>query len=422
MPLLGESLLFYSGATLCLMVIGQVVLGSVGLLRSRQAQRLRSDADAAKFALEVAAVAESARARLARALGWKGRRPLRISAVVDESPDVKSLFLTDPEGRPLPRFLPGQYLTLALPAGPGGKEVVRCYSLSDRPRPEYYRLSIRKQDAPPDMPHVAPGLGSHWIHQNACVDLELKCESPRGSFFYNPGEPRPAVLIGAGVGVTPLVSMLETIHQQRIQTPTHAFFGFRSGADHLFADSVREIVQNDEFITSHICYSQPTAEDQLGVHYHSRGRVTLETLRRVLPSNNFDYFLCGPPRMMQTLAPELLSWGVPEDAIHFEAFGPASVMTTRDSDLLKEALGSLVKFSPQQAPVVWDGAHASLLELAEATGVPVGSGCRAGNCGACRVRIVEGQVAALRKPGVETAEDECLACISLPKGPVLLEA
>lgn len=418
----GDPLLFYGGAALCLLVVGQAVLGSLGMLRSRQEQRLRSDADAAQFAQEVATAAESARARLARALAWEGRRPLRISAVVDESPDVKSLFLTDPEGRPLPRFLPGQYLTLALPAGPGGAEVVRCYSLSDRPRPEYYRMSVHRQDAPADVPDAPAGVGSNWLHLNACAGIELACEAPRGAFFYNPGEPRPAVLIGAGVGVTPLVSMLETAHQQRIEAPTHAFFGFRNGAEHLFSDAVRELARATPSIHAHFSYSQPTAEDQLGLHYHSRGRVTLETLRRMLPSNNFDFFLCGPPRMMQTLVPELLEWGVPEEAIHFEAFGPASVTMAKDAGLAERAIGSPVRFSPHDEPIVWDGGHASLLELAEAAGVPLASGCRAGNCGACRVRVLQGKVAALRRPGLVTPSDECLACISLPDGPVLLEA
>ncbi|MEO0529120.1 MAG: 2Fe-2S iron-sulfur cluster-binding protein [Planctomycetota bacterium] len=417
----GDPLLFYGGAALCLVVVGQALLGGIGFFRARQQQRDRSDADAAAFAKEVAAAAESARARLARSMAWEGRRRLRVSAVVDEAPDVKSLFLTDPEGRPLPRFLPGQYLTLALPAGAGGTDVVRCYSLSDRPRDEYYRLTVRRQDAPDETPDAPPGVGSNWLHRHAATGLEIACEAPRGAFFYNPGQPRPAVLIGAGVGVTPLVSMLATIHQERITTPTHLFFGFRNGTEHLLADEVREIVREDAAISAHYSYSQPTSEDQLGTHYHSRGRITLETLRRVLPSNNFEFFVCGPPRMMQSLVPDLLDWGVPEEAIHFEAFGPASVRTNRDTGLVDRAIGSPVRFLPSDEPIVWDGGHGSLLELAEAAGVPVASGCRAGNCGACRVRVLEGKVAPLRRPGLVTPNDECLACISLPDGPVLLK-
>lgn len=416
----GDPLLFYGGATMCAYVTGQAALGVTGIWRARQNQRLQSDRDADALRREVHAAAESARARLSRQLAWEGRRTLRISAVVDESADVKSLFLTDPAGHPLPRFLPGQYLTVALPAGPGGDEVVRCYSLSDRAHPEYYRLSIRRQDAPSDATDAPPGVASGWLHRHAIVGLELQAEAPRGAFFYNPGEARPTVLIGAGVGVTPLVSMLEAIHHAKLPTATHAFFGFRDGDSHLFGDAVRAIDQDNPLINAHFAYSTPTERDRPGVHYHTVGRVTLEVLRRNLPSSNFDFFLCGPPRMMQTLVPELLDWGVPEEAIHFEAFGPASVSLASVS-LSEKAIGCEVRFSPLSDPVVWDGEHNSLLELAEAAGVPVGSGCRAGNCGACRVRVVEGKVAELRKPGMVTQPDECLACISLPDGPVWLE-
>lgn len=420
MPNPGNPLLLYTGAALCAFVIGQAALGAVGLYRSRQATRRKSDEEAAALRREVLAVAESARARLARQLAWEGRRTLRVSAVVDESPDVKSLFLTDPDGRPLPRFLPGQYLTLALPAGPGGDEVIRCYSLSDRPRAEYYRLSIRRQDAPSNDPDTPPGVASTWIHRHVVAGSTLECEAPRGAFFYNPGQPRPAVLVGAGVGVTPLVAMLEAAQHDRLPTATHAFFGFRDGESHLFADEVREIVRHNPLVTAHIAYSQPSCEDIPGVHYHSTGRVTLDTLRAGLPSNNFDFFLCGPPRMMQSLVPELLDWGVPQESIHFEAFGPASVSLEAIS-LGEQAIGSPVRFASQQDPMVWSGEHASLLDLAEAIGVPLASGCRAGNCGACRVRIVEGRVRSMRQSGVVTSADECLACISLPDGPVVLE-
>lgn len=416
----GNPLLFCVGALLCAYVLGQAALCARGVWRSRQDRRRLCDRDIKNFRHEASAAAESARARLARTLAWEGRRELIVSAVVDESPDVKSLYLTDPENRPLPRYLPGQYLTLALPAGAGGEEVVRCYSLSDRPRPEYYRLTIRRQDAPAGEPDAPAGVASGWLHRRAAKGLRLHCEAPRGAFFYNPGEPRPAVLIGAGVGVTPLVAMLEAAHHDRLRTATHAFFGFRDGASHLFADRIQEIAGENPLISTHVAYSSPREEDRAGVHFDTAGRITLETLRAVLPSSNFDFFLCGPPQMMQSLVPELLEWGVPDDAIHFEAFGPASVSLEATSGA-QRAIGSPVRFSPKEDPLVWDGECASLLELAESIGAPVASGCRAGNCGACRVRVVEGKTISVRKPGMPTDNDECLACISLPDGPVTLE-
>jgi ferredoxin-NADP reductase/ferredoxin len=265
------------------------------------------------------------------------------------------------------------------------------------------------------------GVASCWLHRHARVGFTIECEAPKGAFFYNPGEPRPAVLIGAGVGVTPLVSMLEAVHHARLKTPTYAFFGFRNGASHLFADAVNAIAEENLLIRPHYAYSKPLASDRQGVHDHSRGHVSLELLRRELPSSNFDFYLCGPARMMQTLVPELLDWGVPEDNIHFEAFGPASVTTKSGVSLLERALGSPVCFGAGAMPIVWDAASSSLLEMAEAAGVPIGAGCRAGNCGACKVRVIDGKVNTLRKPGVMVTPSECLACISLPEGPVVLD-
>lgn len=413
--------MFYAGAAICIAVAWQATSGLYGLWRSRAEQRYQSDLDAIAFREEIHVAAESARARLANQLAWEGRKPLRVAAVVDESPDVKSIFLTDPEGRVLPRFLPGQYLTLTVPAGSGGEEVVRCYSLSDRPRTEYYRLSIRRQDAPNTDSDLPPGVVSTWLHRHARAGLEILCEAPKGSFFYNPGEPRPAVLIGAGVGVTPLISMLHAITHAGLETPIHAFFGFRDRQSHLFADELQELKANNPHLTTHITYSRPIAGDKLGVDYDSVGRVTLDWIRTRLPSSNFHYFLCGPAEMMQTLVPDLLAWGVPDSVVHFEAFGPASVNTKSGASLLEKAIGSEIRFSPDGNPLTWKESCDSLLDLAEQAGVPVAAGCRAGNCGSCRVRVLNGKVNTLRKPGVALQQDECLACISVPEGEVVLD-
>ncbi|MEN0109255.1 MAG: 2Fe-2S iron-sulfur cluster-binding protein [Planctomycetota bacterium] len=417
-----DPLLFYGGAAMCAAAAGQATLGGIAAWRGRQRRRRDSDRDADAFRAEVQAAAEAARARLARQLAWDGRRTLRVAAAVDESPDTRSFYLTDPDGRALPSYLPGQHLTLALPAGPGGAEVVRCYSLSDRPRPEYYRITVKRQ-GPPDGEggDTPPGVASHWLHRHARTGATLRCEAPRGAFFYHPAQPRPAVFVGAGVGVTPLMAMLAAIDHSGAPVPTQAVFGFRDGAAHLFADPLREMPERNAAIRTHVVYSRPREQDRLGVDYHSTGRVTIETLRRVLPSSNFEFFVCGPPRMMQSLVPELIDWGVPLEAIHYEAFGPASVSPPAALDAAERAVGSAVSFEGAE-PLVWDGAHASLLELAEAAGVPLASGCRAGNCGSCRVRVLQGKVAELKRPGVVTPAGECLACISLPDGPVVLEA
>lgn len=423
MPTPAEPLLYYTGLTLCGFAAWRAGSGAIGWARDRRAIRRAADRDAVDFRVEVEAAATAARARLATLPAWEGARPLRVSAIVDESPTVKSFYLTDPQGRPLPDFLPGQHLTVALPTAPGGPATIRCYSLSDRPRAEYYRLTVKRQEPPRDAPETAPGIGSGWLHDRVEVGDAIDCHAPRGVFFYNPLEPRPAVFIGAGVGVTPLVSMLAAARHAGTLAPTHAFLSFTDGTSLLFRDTLNELRREDTPESSvRVALTRPAADDQLGVDYDLRGRVTIETLRRELPSSNFDFYVCGPPSMMQSLVPDLLEWGVPAEAIHYEAFGPASVSSPGSVAIQDRAVGSPVRFDADEEAVVWDGAYQTLLELAEARGVPIGSGCRAGNCGACRVRIVEGAVATLKRPGMAVADGECLACISLPDGPVLLES
>ncbi len=155
--------------------------------------------------------------------------------------------------------------------------------------------------------------------------------------------------------------------------------------------------------------------------FQHEGRLTIEYLRQTLPSCNFPFYLCGPAEMMQSLVPGLLEWGVPDDQIHFEAFGPASVRLPSDKNPAAEAIGKQVRFERQQQAVVWGADDETLLDVARKHGVPVESGCRAGNCGQCAVRLLSGKVATLKTPGAAPPEGHCLACISVPDGPVVLD-
>jgi ferredoxin len=149
--------------------------------------------------------------------------------------------------------------------------------------------------------------------------------------------------------------------------------------------------------------------------------VTIEHLREVLPTNRFDYYLCGPGGMLQDLVSGLEAWGVPHERIHFEAFGPATVRRTTASRHAG-AVGSTVVFSRSERQQRWNTDVVSLLELGEAAGVKLPSGCRAGNCGECLVRVVDGEVTALREPGFPVPAGHCLACISVPTGSLTLDA
>jgi ferredoxin-NADP reductase len=372
------------------------------------------------FCRRVEATARAARA--AKSIpDWHDWRQFRVAAIVEESRDVKSFYFTPVDGRPLSPFAPGQYLTFRLPAGDGAAPLVRCYSLSDRPREEYYRTTIKRVAAPVGRIGLPPGRGSSFFHDCVQVGDVLDVRAPAGTFLIDPRAKEPIVLIGAGIGITPLVSMLDAVVHSGGKREVHALFGFRSGEEHPFKAHLERLAQSNPRIHLHVCYSMPRDSDVLYKDYNHRGRVTIERIREVLPSNNFPFYVCGPGPMMESLVPALWEWGVPESHVKFEAFGPASVKSigrrVQGADESCE-----VRFERSGRAGMWDGSFASLLQFGESLGITIPSGCRAGSCGECITAIRSGSVVPLKQSAVSVPPGNCLACISVPAGPIALEA
>jgi ferredoxin len=126
--------------------------------------------------------------------------------------------------------------------------------------------------------------------------------------------------------------------------------------------------------------------------------------------------------MMQSVVEQLRGWGVPEEKIHFEAFGPASVKRAGASSPVTGGTAGLeIVFTRTGKTVAWDG-KATLLETAEANGVKIDFGCRAGNCGTCITAVKEGEVVYPTPPGSPPEAGSCLACIAVPKSGLKLDA
>lgn len=365
-----------------------------------------------------------ATARAARAskaiFDWAGWRPFRVSAVVDEANDVKSFYLTPENGRPLAPFGPGQYLTFRLPVPGCDAPLVRCYSLSDRPRQDYYRVTIKRVHYADKDGERAVGRGSNYFHEHVQVGSVLDVRAPAGTFMVDPLGPEPIALVGAGIGITPLVSMLETIMHSGKRREVHAIFGFRNSGEHPFKDRLAAIAAENPNVRLHASYSAPLGQDVLYRDYSHSGRVTLDQVREVLPSNNFRFYLCGPGQLMESLVPSLWEWGVPESHVHFEAFGPASVKSARHA--ASKVQPCSVQFERSGKSATWDGSMNSLLECGEAAGVKFISGCRAGSCGECLTAIRSGAVETIKEPGIAVPAEHCLTCISVPAVDLVLDA
>jgi ferredoxin-NADP reductase len=414
------------GLALGWLLVGRVCLQAatfaVRALNRRARWRREFELERADFRRRVDAAARAARASKAIA-EWTGWRPFRVAAIVDEATNVKSFYFTPVDSRPLLPFAPGQYLTFRLPLNEGQSPVVRCYSLSERPRQDYYRVTVKRIRAAADRPATRPGKGSSYFHERVRVGDVLDVRAPAGTFLVDPLAGDPVVLIGAGIGVTPLVSMLEAYVHSGRRRDVYAIFGFRNSVEHPFKDQLTRIAERNPWIQLHTSYSAPLPNDVLYKDYNHHGRLSVARLRAVLPSNNFRFYVCGPGQLMETLVPALWEWGVPESHVHFEAFGPASVKSAsanRSRHVRVEPCE--VRFERAKRTAMWDGSFASLLDFGEAAGVTMPSGCRAGSCGECMTAIRGGAVTTMKTPSIPVPPGYCLTCISAPAGELILDA
>lgn len=364
---------------------------------------------------------------------WAGNRKFRIQKKVPECRDVYSFYLAPHDGKPLPSFKPGQYLTFDLNLHGEGqnaaRKVVRCYSLSDCANSsDQYRVTIKKISSPPDKPDAPPGAASSFFHERLKEGDILDVMAPRGVFYLDMSESRPIVLIAGGIGITPLLSMLKAVVKSGSRRETWLFFGVRNRKEYIFKEHLERIAAENENVRLHVCYSEPEEGDVEGGDHCHAGWVGVDLFKRLLPSNNFDFYICGPGPMMDAITKQLDEWGVPANRVHHEAFGPASVkkkgaaVPASEEPEAEAGPGIEVTFAKSDITLPWDPSIGSLLDFALSNGVVINSGCQAGNCGTCLTAVKEGEVDYLQEPGAVPEEGSCLTCISVPKADLTLEA
>jgi len=418
----------FLSALVFLAIATQAVAAGLDAWRRQAAVNNLREVELDKLRQEIRLTAENARlAKEKAAASWVGVRKYRVEHKEDEGGGICSFYLVPHDGKPNPPFEPGQYLTFHLRIPDQEKQIVRCYSLSDGPAAaERYRVSVKRLAPPPGNPEAPPGLVSNYFHDHVNEGDILDVKSPSGKFFLDQTRHSPVVLIGGGVGLTPVLSMLNAIAASGSTRETWFFYGVRNGDDHVMRDHLECVASDHENVRLHVCYSDPRdGIDRPGDDYHHGERVSVELFKRLLPSNNYDFYVCGPPPMMESIVHDLSSWGVPDDHVHFETFGPASVKKTKSAppaSTTADKAPATVTFSKSGKSIPWSDQHEAILELAEANGVVMDSGCRAGNCGSCLTAVKAGRVRYLEEPGAQPDEGTCLTCISVPDGDIVLEA
>ncbi|MSP81959.1 MAG: 2Fe-2S iron-sulfur cluster binding domain-containing protein [Alphaproteobacteria bacterium] len=359
-------------------------------------------------------------------LSWNGFRKFEIVRKQQEGGGICSFYLQPHDKKPLPPFHPGQYLTFQLPIPGQRKPVIRCYSLSDSPHhPDYYRVSIKKLPPPRDKPDVPSGLSSSYFHDQLDEGDIIDVKAPSGHFHLDMAASDPVVLIGGGVGITPVLSMLAAICESGANREVWFFYGVRNGREHIMKAALQRFAADHANVRLYVCYSDPEPDEKPGEDFQQPGRISVDWMKTVLPSNNYKFYLCGPPPFMESLVSGLKSWSVPESDIHFEAFGPATVKRSPAAQAAVEATsGSQIQvtFAKSGKSVPWSSEAGSLLEFAEENGVVIDFGCRAGNCGTCLTAIKAGDVNYVNPPGSPPEAGSCLTCISVPKVNLTLDA
>lgn len=416
--------------TLWLAIIGYGCILAGSLMLIHQGHAMASDKAAASATFwsirnRFQRRLNTARGLIANSSTWEGFRRLTITNKIRETDDTYSFTLALENGEKLPQFLPGQHLIFRLPVQEKKHPLLRNYSLSETPiLRHFYRVTIRRA-APPELNRDAPpGIGSSYFHDAMRVGDRVEAEAPRGSFCLDLDDNRPVVLLAAGIGITPLLSMYKALANDTLERETWMFYGAPREENLAHSEELTALALTYSHLHLHYCLSrQSRIPHQEGIYYH-RGRIDISTIKNVLPSNNYRFYLCGPDKMVAQLAIELAEWGVPEADIRQETFGNGigEILAATEANSV-DTNGVPVSCVRSGQDFTWYPGDGTLLTLAEAVGVPIPSSCRSGICGTCRTKIIKGEVRHLRPPQEgKIGEGFCLPCMAVPKSDIELDA
>ncbi len=354
-----------------------------------------------------------------QAPAWPGFRQMRVAGIHKESGSVTSFILQPIDGQPLSICQAGQFVVLRLHLDPNKPPVLRSYSLSDLPAADHFRISVKSE---------LNGIGSSFLCKRVREGDVLDVSAPRGTFTLRPGK-SPVVLLSAGVGATPVMSMLHALAAQRSQQEVWWIYGARNNADHPFAEESRSLLKQLSRGRGYIVYSRPAATDQVGADFDAPGHIDTALLERIGMSQGSDFYLCGPPSFLQNVRDGLRTWGVLAGNVHTEIFGALEAITpglaqVEHSPHLPQGppgSGPPVSFARSGITAAWDPKFGSLLELAEACDVPVRWSCRIGVCHTCMTGLIDGSITYNPEPLERPAPGNVLVCCSQPNAGVTLD-
>ncbi|MGH3262188.1 MAG: 2Fe-2S iron-sulfur cluster-binding protein [Trebonia sp.] len=303
------------------------------------------------------------------------------------------------------------------------RPIVRSYSLAAAPDDHRYRLGVKRE---PD------GVAGALLQDGIPVGGLIELAAPRGGFTLTGGDD-PVVLLSAGVGVTPVLAILDALVAGRSTREVWWLHGARCGAEHAFGPEARTLVGRLPHGHLHVRYSRPEPVDEIGLRYDAPGHLSAELPAGLGIPREAEFFICGPGGFISDLSAGLIAWGVQPTRVHTELFGPGEsrvpgvVSGSKEGQRAPHPPGAVagsgpeISFTRSGLTVRWDDRFESLLELAEACDVPVGWSCRTGVCHTCESGLVDGEVQYDPQPLTLPAAGAALVCCSRPHGDVALD-
>lgn len=216
------------------------------------------------------------------------------------------------DSKPVLHFKPGQYLSIQLNHPELEYQEIRQYSLSDAPNGRDYRISVKREPQ---------GQVSNLLHDHLQVGDKVDLMPPTGDFFLQASASTPVVLLSAGVGLTPMLSMLNQLLSTGHDADVCWLHACERGSLHAFKEDIQRKRQQHQKLQSRVWYREPSDQDQQGKDYDFSGIMNLSEVSELLVPQAHYYF-CGPLGFMRGIKTQLGAAGIPTEQLHYEDFWP----------------------------------------------------------------------------------------------------
>jgi len=335
---------------------------------------------------------------------------LALAEVEDVTHCVRTFRFRSPDGGKIPfDYLPGQFLTLHI--APHGIPVKRSYTIASTPTwRDRIEITVKREDR---------GLVSRWLHDELRVGEAIQIEAPNGTFIFTGEESHSVVLVGGGVGITPMMSVVRYLTETNWSGKVYLILGFRAPRDFIFRKELDELQARNANLNVIVTMSKP-GDDPWSGHV---GRIDAALLASGVPDIAARrVHVCGPQQMMDATKAALRELGVPKEQVKTEAFGTVQRNPTARGGVSTEIAGKVVfQVSDTTAPVP---VGSTILDVADEVGVIIDNACRSGTCGSCRVKLLSGDVTMAMQDALTEKDKEdgyILTCQAKVRGDVKVD-